>query len=311
MSEKRLECIKCKQIFIVQYCVKDQSSLSACKRKYCSIECKKANKKNILTKKSILLKCEYCLIDYYKPPSQAGNSRFCSRLCANRKYSQNSKKIRHAENCLFCNASLDVIETNKRRIIKRKYCDAKCFSLSQRTTRKQVCCEICKKIFECLETKLKRFCSRNCQYSAQSAGLVKLPTNGRAGYRTDLPKNMRFKSSFEADYARYCNFIGKKFEYEPSTFEITLNNGKIKRYTPDFYLPEFNLYVETKAKRKDRKFEGNLESLSILKKEGLNIEVVYMLDFYEILKINGYYEIIDNLEHRDYKGTKHLVIQNY
>lgn len=102
--------------------------------------------------------------------------------------------------------------------------------------------------------------------------------------------------------------MGLKFEYEPKTFDVTLKDGKRKRYTPDFYLVEQDLYIETKAIRKDKKFEANLESLAALKESGINIEPIYMVDFYAKLKSLGYYQTIENLEHRDYRGTKHLVL---
>jgi hypothetical protein len=307
MNEKKIQCLNCGQNFSVFY-NRTQSSISSCKKKYCSDLCKKESKNRIVTTKSVHLTCEYCGIDYFRPPSLAKNSRFCSRVCANRKYAENNIKVRHVEKCLSCKASLSSVELKKRRSLRRKYCSIECFSTSRRANRLEIVCVICKKTFFCLQTKLKKFCSRDCQYSAQSSGLIKLPSKGRAGYRADLPKDMRFKSSFEADYARYCNFMGLKFEYEPKTFDVTLKDGKRKRYTPDFYLVEQDLYIETKAIRKDKKFEANLESLAALKESGINIEPIYMVDFYAKLKSLGYYQTIENLEHRDYRGTKHLVL---
>jgi hypothetical protein len=60
---------------------------------------------------------------------------------------------------------------------------------------------------------------------------------------------MRFKSSLEADYARYCNFLNVEFQYEQKTFEIIDETGKARHYTPDFYIPSKDLYIETKALR--------------------------------------------------------------
>ena len=119
---------------------------------------------------------------------------------------------------------------------------------------------------------------------------------------------MRFKSSLEADYARYCNFLNVEFQYEQKTFEIIDETGKARHYTPDFYIPSKDLYIETKALRNDKKFESNLKSLDLVKKMGFNIEAVFMTDFYNELKEKGIYEKIDNLENRDYKRTKCLIV---
>lgn len=51
------------------------------------------------------------------------------------------------------------------------------------------------------------------------------------------------KSTYELFYARYCNRHRTKFLYEPKAFR--LSNGKV--FTPDFFIPEENTYVEIKG----------------------------------------------------------------
>lgn len=63
----------------------------------------------------------------------------------------------------------------------------------------------------------------------------------KRGYREDI--DLTCRSTTEANYARYLKFIGVKYLYEPTVF--TLSNGQ--KYTPDFYLPETNKYVEVKG----------------------------------------------------------------
>lgn len=69
-------------------------------------------------------------------------------------------------------------------------------------------------------------------------------TGGKGGKRPDL-NGQYFRSRYEANYARYLNFLitnGEpiaKWEYEPDTFEF----GKIKRGTR-FYTPDFKLYFK-------------------------------------------------------------------
>lgn len=52
-----------------------------------------------------------------------------------------------------------------------------------------------------------------------------------------------YKSALEANWAIYLLHNNKEFQYEPST--ITLKDGE--PYTPDFYIPEYDYYVECKS----------------------------------------------------------------
>jgi hypothetical protein len=70
-----------------------------------------------------------------------------------------------------------------------------------------------------------------------------------------------FAHESEAALARIFDFYRIAWQYEPRTFPITWDaRGKpVAFFTPDFYLPEYNLYIEmTVAKpslntRKNRK----------------------------------------------------------
>ena len=60
----------------------------------------------------------------------------------------------------------------------------------------------------------------------------------RGGKREDLD-GMYFRSAWEANFARYLNFlVGNgditKWEYEPDTFEFTEIKRGTRSYTPDF-----------------------------------------------------------------------------
>ena len=90
------------------------------------------------------------------------------------------------------------------------------------------------------------------------------------------------------------------------TFKV-LYGSKEKVYTPDFYHPEEDRYVETKAVRRDRKFNSNLLAADLLKEQGVNIDVVLMDDFYRQIKQSGHYWLIDNIENKNYDGTRHLI----
>jgi hypothetical protein len=93
--------------------------------------------------------------------------------------------------------------------------------------------------------------------------------NPRFGKRAEhgkriLYKKVLFRSSWEVKYAKYLTKNHIKWLYESKTFD--LGNST---YTPDFYLPESDTYVEIKgwwrdnAKKKFRLFKKKYSDIKI------------------------------------------------
>ena len=77
-------------------------------------------------------------------------------------------------------------------------------------------------------------------------------SRGKRGKRQDL-NNTYFRSSWEANIARFYNFAGVKWQYEPREFVFDkIKRGPCISYTPDFYLPEEDKWVEVKGWMDDR-----------------------------------------------------------
>ena len=66
----------------------------------------------------------------------------------------------------------------------------------------------------------------------------------KGGWREDLDKY--FRSSWEANYARYLNYIKEPWVYEPKEFEFPIKRGN-RTYKPDFWLPEKENWIEIKG----------------------------------------------------------------
>lgn len=60
------------------------------------------------------------------------------------------------------------------------------------------------------------------------------------------PNQPRFSHPAEQAFARILDFYGIRWEYEPRTFALDWDeNGKIiEAFSPDFYLPDQNLFIE-------------------------------------------------------------------
>lgn len=68
-----------------------------------------------------------------------------------------------------------------------------------------------------------------------------------SGPIADVPGGYRYRSGWEKNLARYFHHAGIEFEFEPVRFEFTGIQRGTRGYTPDFYLPEQDLYVEVKG----------------------------------------------------------------
>ncbi len=83
--------------------------------------------------------------------------------------------------------------------------------------------------------------------------------------RKIIYKTIRLRSNYELFYAKYLDKQGIKWFYEPKTFDLGNTT-----YTPDFYLPESDTYVEIKgwfrndAKKKFKLFKKLYSKIKIL-----------------------------------------------
>lgn len=71
----------------------------------------------------------------------------------------------------------------------------------------------------------------------------------KSGFREDLNLNMR--SNWEANFARIMNLYKIKFEFEPKVFYFPIKRGT-KSYTPDFFVPSTNEWIEIKGYLDDK-----------------------------------------------------------
>ena len=87
-------------------------------------------------------------------------------------------------------------------------------------------------------------------------------------------KTPRFANDAERECARLLDFYGVPWEYEPRTFALEeAEDGRVTvAFTPDFYLPEQDLYVEvtvmkqalvTRKNRKLRKLRERYPDIRI------------------------------------------------
>ena len=107
-----------------------------------------------------------------------------------------------------------------------------------------------------------------------------------------------FAHASEAELARILDFYQVQWEYEPDTFPIgwSLSGEVVESFSPDFYLPELDLYVElTTLKQKlVRKKNRKLRRLRELYPD-IRIKLFYARDFRMLLLKFGRLALLDDL----------------
>jgi hypothetical protein len=97
---------------------------------------------------------------------------------------------------------------------------------------------------------------------------------------------VRFAHNSERQFAKLLDFYGIAWEYEPRTFplEHDRDGNTVQAFTPDFYLPAYDLYIEittlnqklvTKKNRKARRLRERYP--------GTEIKVLYQRDYLHLL----------------------------
>ena len=124
---------------------------------------------------------------------------------------------------------------------------------------------------------------------AATAGKTAARVSARA--KDSLPSDRTdFAHESERQYARLLDFYQIAWEYEPQSFDVEWDgDGNVtRRFTPDFYLPQFDTYIEvttmnqklvTKKNRKVRR----LRELH----PGIKIKIFYQRDYLRLLEKYG------------------------
>jgi hypoxanthine phosphoribosyltransferase len=107
-----------------------------------------------------------------------------------------------------------------------------------------------------------------------------------------------FAHASEAEMARILDFYGVEWHYEPTTFPIlwNLEGDVVESFSPDFYLPEFELYLEMTTLKQSlvRKKNRKLRRLRELYPD-IRIKLFYARDFRAMLLKYGRFGLAQSL----------------
>ena len=171
------------------------------------------------------LVCEVCKEDFITP-SHAAKRKTCSAKCL--------KEYKIAMMSNWHN-----IHEHPRGMLGKQHTEKYCAEISKRVARywKEVTPE-----------ELERRRERAYKTMVENGTLLNRGghSTARGGKRKDL-NNTYFRSRWEANYARYLNFMGIEWAYEPDTFIFEAIKRGTRSYTPDFYIPSEDKRIEIKG----------------------------------------------------------------
>jgi hypoxanthine phosphoribosyltransferase len=98
-----------------------------------------------------------------------------------------------------------------------------------------------------------------------------------------------FAHPVERDLAQIFDDLGIAWEYEPTTFVLERDaDGRVREaFTPDFYLPELDVYVECTTMRQKLTTRKN-RKLRKLREQGVVVTVLYRRDFERLRSRHGF-----------------------
>ncbi len=115
-------------------------------------------------------------------------------------------------------------------------------------------------------------------------------TAGMPAPRDNDATSPRFAHASERVAAEILDHYGVAWEYEPTSFplEWDAKGQVISWFTPDFYLPDFDLYIEltTMSQKLVTKKNRKVRRLKELHPE-INIKILYQKDFRRLLQRFG------------------------
>ncbi len=154
--------------------------------------------------------------------------KFCSHNC--------SASLSNAQRCLSAETKSRISKGLKGRVSPHK-------GLIKIPRAEIICANpLCSKHFLIERWKRTKFCSVACSmHIIGSWPTSPKAARAKAGVRKDVSDYIYFYSRWEANLARLFNFLNVKWVHQPRTFDL-----RDQTYTPDFYLPDYDLYLEVK-----------------------------------------------------------------
>ena len=225
--------------------------------------------------------CEYSHNDYSK--EQILYCKYCGKECKSKNSLHNHERLcKLNPNRQYTYFSGDYNKTRKptNQFIKAKELGLEIPKVSNETKEKISKIWKGKKLPEEMKEKIKNTVNKNIENNNWHLSFSKS--------RTFEYKGIKFHGSWEVKFAKYLDNKNIKWERPYKTYKYIFEN-ETHRYLPDFYLPEYNLYIEIKG-------YPTFKDFSKWEQFTDNLDIYFGDDLYNLGIIDSYkdiYKIID------------------
>ena len=99
-----------------------------------------------------------------------------------------------------------------------------------------------------------------------------------------------FANASEAEFARILDFYQIEWQYEPKSFPLERDGGGevTESFTPDFYLPQFDLFIELTTLKQDLVTKKNRKIRRLRELyPTVNLKILYGRDYRKLLERFG------------------------
>lgn len=98
-------------------------------------------------------------------------------------------------------------------------------------------------------------------------------------------QRVRFAHDSERQFAKLLDFYGIEWDYEPRTFTLERDrDGQPARaFTPDFYLPASDTYIEITTLNQKLVTKKNRKARLVRELYGVTVKVLYQRDYLDLL----------------------------
>jgi len=101
--------------------------------------------------------------------------------------------------------------------------------------------------------------------------------------------DLRFAHPVECELARVFDRFGIDWRYEPRTFVLERRQGQVvEACTPDFYLPDLDMYVECTCMDQRLVSKKNRKYRKLRERFGVVVEIMYRRDFIRLGRSHGF-----------------------
>jgi hypothetical protein len=96
---------------------------------------------------------------------------------------------------------------------------------------------------------------------------------------------VRFAHNSERQFAKLLDFYAIDWEYEPRTFvlERDAEGNPQQAFTPDFYLPAYDLFIEITTLNQKLVTKKNRKARALEELYGVKVRVLYQRDYLQLL----------------------------